>query len=205
MIDSNSEEKSRSVRKTHASIAFGSKTPLQIIISIYANQFLAIYFAFMTYSSILWDRPNRSLSLQTANLTPDSSIRVLPHSSKIILPALWNVCDFFLQINSTVAHFPGRQNTVADILSRLDHEPDEKVHLTKRNDIQTTHFHVQILRPDVLNECTETIGILERCHVSLKESLKISADERLTSWHGETSLKIFGNREFVRSHREPAL
>ena len=49
MIEENAEEKITSVRKTYEPVAFGSKvlSPSQIKISIYAKEFLAIYFAFM--------------------------------------------------------------------------------------------------------------------------------------------------------------
>ena len=32
----------------------------------------------------------------------------------MIPPPLWNACDFVLQINSKIAHIPGKMNTVAD-------------------------------------------------------------------------------------------
>ena len=57
MIEENPEEKISSVRKTYAPVAFGSKTfsSSQINLSIYSKEFLAIYFAFMEYSHILWE------------------------------------------------------------------------------------------------------------------------------------------------------
>ena len=56
MIEENADEKLTSVKKTYAPVAFGSKTfsPSQIKMSIYAKKFLAIYFAFMEHSHILW-------------------------------------------------------------------------------------------------------------------------------------------------------
>ena len=60
MIEENADEKLTSVKKTYAPVAFGSKTfwPSHIKMSIYAKEFLAIKFAFMEYSHVLW--PNRS-------------------------------------------------------------------------------------------------------------------------------------------------
>ena len=57
MIEENAEEKITSVRKTCAPVAFGSKmfSTSQIKMSIYAKEFLAMYFAFMEYSHILWE------------------------------------------------------------------------------------------------------------------------------------------------------
>ena len=56
-IEENAGEKITSVRKTYAPVAFGSKmfSPSKIKMSIYAKKFLAIYFAFMEYSHILWE------------------------------------------------------------------------------------------------------------------------------------------------------
>ena len=46
MIEDDPEQKITSTRKTYAPIAFGSKTfsPTQLKMSIYAKEFLAIYF-----------------------------------------------------------------------------------------------------------------------------------------------------------------
>ena len=57
IIEGNVDEKILSVSKTYAPVAFGSKmfSPSQIKMSIYAKEFLAIYFAFMEQSHILWE------------------------------------------------------------------------------------------------------------------------------------------------------
>ena len=49
-------QKLQSKRKTYASIAFGSKTfsPTQTKISIYAKEFLSIYFAFVEFGHLMW-------------------------------------------------------------------------------------------------------------------------------------------------------
>ena len=46
--------------------------------------------------------------------------------TKMIPPPLWNACDFVLQFNFTIAHIPGKMNTTADFLSRLEMDPNEK-------------------------------------------------------------------------------
>ena len=46
--------------------------------------------------------------------------------TKMIPPPLWNACDFVLQINFTIAHIPGKMNTAAVFLSRLEMDPIEK-------------------------------------------------------------------------------
>ena len=49
MTEENPEQKLTSTKKTYDPVAFGSKTfsPSQLKMSIYAKEFLAIYFAFM--------------------------------------------------------------------------------------------------------------------------------------------------------------
>ena len=47
--------------------------------------------------------------------------------TKMIPPPLWNACDFVLQFNFTIAHNPGKMNTTADFLSRLEIDPSEKI------------------------------------------------------------------------------
>ena len=113
------KEKTTSTRKTYAPVAFGSKTfsPSQLKMSIYAKDFLAIYFAFMEYSHILWGS-----SKPTIVLTDNKSITRY-FQTKMIPPSLWNACDFVLQLRFKVAHDPGRMNTAAEFLSRLDINP----------------------------------------------------------------------------------
>ena len=149
MIEENADEKLTSVKKTYAPVAFGSKTfsPSQIKMSIYAKEFLAIYFAFMEYSHILClvgidqtsHRPNRQQIYYT----------FFPNQNNT---ALWNACNFVLQFNFTIAHVPGRMNTAADFLSRLDLDPKEKVQLLIRDDIQTTPIEVHIQSSNVAEE-----------------------------------------------------
>ena len=55
----------------------------------------------------------------------------------MIPPSLWNACDFgdyVVQFNFTIAHIPGKMNTAADFLSRLEKDPKEKIILKIRED-----------------------------------------------------------------------
>ena len=114
--------------------------------SIYAKEFLAIYFAFMEYSHILWESTK-----PVVVLTDNKSVTRI-FQTKIIPPALWNACEFVLQFHFTIAHVPGKMNTAADFLSRLDIQPKDKVHLTIRDDIRTTPIQVNIQSSDVAEE-----------------------------------------------------
>ena len=72
--------------------------------------------------------------------------------TKMIPPPLWNACDFVLQINFTIAHIPGKMNTAADFLSRLEIDPNEKVILKIREDIPTKPIEVNIESTGIVQE-----------------------------------------------------
>ena len=90
------------------------------------------------------------------------------------MPTLWYACDYVIQFNFTIAHIPGKNNTAADYLSRLDISSKEKLILRNREDILTTpiELHVQsagvseeeqILYTDYTEDNDETEGqILQR-------------------------------------------
>ena len=107
MTKEDTEQKITSTKKTYAPVAFGSKTlsPSQLKMSIYAKEFLAIYFAFMEYSHILWGSTKPIIVL-----TDNKSVTRFFQTKKIP-PSLWNACDFVLQFHFKVAHVPGRMNT----------------------------------------------------------------------------------------------
>ena len=56
MIEDDPSQKLQSKRKTYAHIAFGSKTfnPTKTKLSIYAKEFLSIYFAFVEFGHLMW-------------------------------------------------------------------------------------------------------------------------------------------------------
>ena len=148
MTEEDPEQKITSTKKNYAPVAFSSKTfsPSQLKMSIYAKEFLAILFAFLEYSHILWGS-----SKPTIVLTDKKSVTRF-FQTKMILPSLWNACDFVLQFHFKIAHVPGRMNTAADFLSQLDIIPKEKVLLQIREDIQTTPIRVNIQSTDIHEE-----------------------------------------------------
>ena len=72
--------------------------------------------------------------------------------TKMIPPPLWNACDFVLQFNFTVAHIPGKMNTAADFLSRLETDRNEKIILKIREDIVTKPIEVNIESTGIAHE-----------------------------------------------------
>ena len=105
-------QKYTSTRKTYAPIAYGSKTysSSQIKMSIYAKEILSIYMAFREFGHIFWG------ATKPVIIMTDSKSVTRFFQTKMIPPPLWNACDFVLQFNFTIAHIPGKMNTLADFL-----------------------------------------------------------------------------------------
>ena len=72
---------------------------------------------------------------------------------KIIPPPLWNACDFVIQFDFTIAHIiPGKNNTVADYLSRMEMDFNEKLILKIREDVETQPIEVNVQSAGVSEE-----------------------------------------------------
>ena len=150
LIEDDPNQKYTSTRKTYAPIAYGSKTysPSQIKMSIYAKEFLAIYMAFKEFGHIFWG------ATKPVIIMTDSKSVTRFFQTKMILPPLWNACDFVLQFNFTIAHIPGKKNNAADFLSRLEMNPNEKTILKIREDIPTQPIKVNIESTGIAKEET---------------------------------------------------
>ena len=148
MFEDDPQQKLQSKRKTYAPIAFGSKTfnPTQLKMSIYAKEFLAIFFAFPEFGHLMWG------STFPVNVFTDNRAVTRFFQTKIIPPALWNACDYVLQYNFVIAHVAGAMNTAADFLSRTEINPTEKLEMNLRNDIQTKAIEVNIQSSGIAEE-----------------------------------------------------
>ena len=148
MIEDNPDQKIQSKRKTYAPVAFGSKifSPGQLKMSIYSEEFLAIYMAFLEFAHILWEAKK-----PTIVLTDNKSVTRF-FQTKAIPPSLWNACDYVLQFNFKIAHIAGSVNTAADFLSRLELKVTERIRLNIREDVQTTPIEVTTSSSDVADE-----------------------------------------------------
>ena len=148
LIEDDPNQKYTSTRKTYAPIVYGSKTysPSQTKMSIYAKEFLAIYMAFKDFGHIFWGA-TKPLIIMT-----DSQSVTRFFQTKMIPPPLWNACHFVLQFNFTIAHIPGKMNTAADFLSRLEMDPKEKTILKIREDIPTKPIEVNIESTSIAQE-----------------------------------------------------
>ena len=133
MIEEETNQKLQSKRKTYAPVAFGSKTfnQTQTKMSIYAKEFLSIYFAFVEFGHLIWGN-----TFPVILFTDNRSVTRF-FQAKMLLPALWNACDYVLQHNFVIAHVAYSMNTAADFLSRTEIDPTEKLEITLRNGIHT--------------------------------------------------------------------
>ena len=148
LTEDDPNQKFTSVKKSYAPIAYGSKTftPSLLKMSIYAKEFLAIYYAFKEFAHIFWGTPKPVIIL-----TDNKSVTRF-FQTKIIPPPLWNACDFVIQFNFTIAHIPGKNNTAADYLSRMEMDPTEKLVLKIRADVETQPIEVNVQSAGVSEE-----------------------------------------------------
>ena len=133
LIEDDPSQKYTSLRKSYAPVAYGWKTftPTQIKMSIYAKEFLAIYFAFKDFGHIFWGAPKPVIILT------DNKAVTRFFQTKIVPSPLWNACDYVTQFSFIIAHIPGKNNTAADYLSRLEADPKDKIVMKIREDVQT--------------------------------------------------------------------
>ena len=94
--------------------------------------------AFKEFGHIFWG------ATKPVIIMTDSKSVIRFFQTKRIPPPLWNACAFVLQFNFTIAHIPGKMNTAADFLSRLEMDLNEKRILKTREDIPTKPIEVNI-------------------------------------------------------------
>ena len=72
--------------------------------------------------------------------------------TKIVPPALWNACDYVIKFNFVIAHISRAQNTAAEYLSQLDAEPEDKLVVKNREDVQTLPIEINVQSAGVPQE-----------------------------------------------------
>ena len=176
LIEDDPNQKYTSTRKTYAPIAYGSKTysPSQIKMSLYAKELLAIYMAFKEFGHIFWG------ATKPVIIMTDSKSVTRFFQTKMIPPPLWNACDFVLQFNFTIAHIPGKINTAADFLSRLQMDPNEKRILKIREDIPTKPIEVNIESTGIAQEEQVFLDTTDQQETTEKELWKRKEEVRNT-------------------------
>ena len=188
MIEDDLDQKLQSRRKTYAPIAFGSKTfnPTQLKMSIYAKEFLAIYFAFSDFGHLMWG------SVFPVIVFTDNRSVTRFFQTKIIPPALWNACDYVLQYNFVIVHVAGAMNMGADFLSRVESNPTEKLELNIRNVVNTKAIEVNIQSTGVAEEELQYIIPHRTTNVG-KKAIRQSAK---TETHNEPENEVFELQTF---------
>ena len=72
--------------------------------------------------------------------------------TKIVPPALWNACDYVIKFTFVIAHISRAQNTAAEYLSQLDAEPEDKLVVKNREDVQTLPIEINVQSAGVPQE-----------------------------------------------------
>ena len=168
LIEDDPNQKYTSTRKTYAPIAYSSKrySPSQIKMTIYAKEFSAIYMAFKEFGHIFWG------AIKPLIIMTESKSVTRFFQTKMIPPPLWNACDFVLQFHFCIAHIPGKMNTAADFLSRLEMDPNEKKILKIREDIPTKPNEVDIESTGIAQEETVFSDPTDQLETTEKELWK---------------------------------
>ena len=148
--------------------------------SIYAKEFLSIYFAFVEFGHLMWGS-----TFPVVVYTNRSVTRFF--QKKMIPPALWNACDYVLQNNFVIAHVAGSMNTAAVFLSRTEVDPTEKLEMAIRNDIHLKAIEVKF----------QSSGLVE------EEQFHVLPDEEIHEnqlWEEKQNIR---NQAKTESHNEP--
>ena len=102
--------------------------------------------AFIKFAHVYWET-----TMPTILLTDNKSVTLF-FQTKTIPPALWNACDYLLQLNFKRAHIAGSVKTAADFPSTLELKVTERIRLKIRENIQTTPIEVTFSASDVADE-----------------------------------------------------
>ena len=140
LIQDGPNQKFTSNRKSYTPVAYGTNIfiPAQIKRSIHAKKLLAIHFPFKEFGHITWGAPKPVIILT------DNKAVTKFFQMKIVPPALWNACDYVIQFVFVMAHIPAAQNTAADYLSLLEADPNDKLVMKIREDVQTLPIEINV-------------------------------------------------------------
>ena len=144
----------------------------QIEMSIYPEEFSAIYMAFKEFGHVFWG------ATKPVIIMTDSKSVTRFFQTKMIPPPLWNARYFVLQFNFTIAHIPGKLNTGADFLSQLEKDPIEKIILKIREDLPTKPIEVNIESTGYAQEETVFFDPTDQLETTEKELWKRKEEAR---------------------------
>ena len=118
---------------------------MQLKFSVCYKEFLALYFALDHFAHFIWGATKPVLVL-----TDNRSLTQF-FQSKSIHPSLWNCLDRVLSFNILLAHIPGKANSAADFLSRMQTDPNLKlqIKLTDHVPVREIEIDTEAKVPDV--------------------------------------------------------
>ena len=191
LLDQQGKEK-----KVYAPVSFGSRLfgPTQLKFSVYYKEFLALYFALDHFAHFIWGATKPVLVL-----TDNRSLTQF-FQSKSIHPSLWNCLDRVLSFNILLAHIPGKANSAADFLSRMQTDPSLtlSLKLTDRIPIKEIEIEKEAKAPDV---ALSNISSRQ----TFPEAIDDKADERLISQLKEFGLYEQFLQKTTEAQTEPSL
>ena len=124
MIEEYLTDQSGKPSKTYVPVSFGSKilTPTFLKLSTNAKELLVVHFPFDTLAHIIWGSSKPVLVLTEKSLTRFSQAKTIPSG-------LWTCVGNISNFNFVLGHIPGKANTAADYLSRIQIHPLTKLEL----------------------------------------------------------------------------
>ena len=155
-------------KKTYAPVSFGSRlfTTTQLKLSVYYKEFLALYFVLDHFGHFIWGGTKPVLgSFDNRSLTQF-------FQSKSIHPSLWNCLDRVLSFNILLAHIPGKANSAADFLSRMQTDPNLTLQtkLTDHVPVREIEKETEAKAPNVsLSNITEVAPFSEELQPAAEE------------------------------------
>ena len=182
MIEDDPNQKLQSKRKTYAPIAFGSKTfnPSQTKMSIYAKEFLSIYFAFVEFGHLMWGN-----TFPVIVFTDNRSVTRF-FQTKMIPPAL-SVSSGYFRDNARIRLEQNNDIVLRNLRAKIEGEPFDENDLA--SDYRYHHYLQNITRIEIKQEVltrkyyTDT-GTVSHYQILLPIQL---VDEFLQALHGHNS------------------
>ena len=157
-------------KKSYAPASFGSRllATTQLKFSVYYKEFLFLYFALDHFAHFIWGATKPVLVL-----TDKRSLTQF-FQSKIMDPSLWKYLDRVLSFNILLAHIPGKPNSAADFLSRMQTDPNLTLQIKLTNHVLVCEIKIETeaKAPDVsLSTINEIETFSEEIHLVVDEHL----------------------------------
>ena len=131
-------------------------------------------------------------------MTDSKSVTQL-FQNKLIPPPLPKACDFVVQLIFTIAHNPGKMNTAADFLSRLDIDPNQKLIVKIRGVMPTLPIEVNIQSTGKTQE-DRVFFLIEDANLPSEQQQWQRKQEKRNAVHTEPHVKTATQMKTARTH-----